>query len=239
MKSLKKFIPMPTFHEINYLSGCSPTDQAGLTSFSRNQAFSKTESTATDKLSWIKNALQRWAQLFNTGSHPQLTQASNAISAPSNPDTFSQKQTIAEACACPDKEWVPLIKARKHVDQDLDSKMAHPSDTNQANLAGQAILCVGGRAALYPDYLRLVETAGGCFMSYRTSPDNNQNHLESLLDRVNMVICPVDCINHDDYFAVKRHCKLTGKACAFLSHSSLPTFREALKMLITRSSKKQ
>lgn len=74
-------------------------------------------------------------------------------------------------------------------------------------------------------------------MAYRASPDNTTDYLQTLLNRVNMVICPVDCVSHNDYFTVKRYCKRTGKSCAFLAHSNLPTFKQGLEILINQSQK--
>lgn len=103
--------------------------------------------------------------------------------------------------------------------------------TNRQSLAGQSILCVGGRAALYPEYHRLIETAGGHFMVYRGGAQSNTNCLLALLDCIGMVICPADCINHEDFFTVKRYCQRTGKYCAILERSNLATFGKAVEIL--------
>lgn len=99
------------------------------------------------------------------------------------------------------------------------------------DFAGRCILCVGGRAALYPEYRRLVETSGGKLLIYRNAPQGNEVHLPALLSCVDMVVCPVDCINHQAFFAVKRYCKHTGKPCVLLDRSGLPTFRKGIAAL--------
>lgn len=99
-------------------------------------------------------------------------------------------------------------------------------------LADQSILCIGGRAALYADYHRLVEAAGGHLMIFRSGVHNNTDCLYALLDRVNIVICPVDCINHTDFLAVRRYCQRTRKYCAMLQRSDLVTFGKAVETLI-------
>ena len=38
------------------------------------------------------------------------------------------------------------------------------------DLAGRRVLCVGGRAALYPEYHRMVEASGGKLLIYRRRP---------------------------------------------------------------------
>lgn len=100
------------------------------------------------------------------------------------------------------------------------------------SLADQSILCIGGRAALYADYHRLIEAAGGHLMIFRSGTQNNTDCLHALLDRVNIVICPVDCINHMDFLAVRRYCQRTCKYCAMLQRSDLATFGKAVETLI-------
>lgn len=99
------------------------------------------------------------------------------------------------------------------------------------HLVDQSVLCIGGRAALYPDYHRLIEAAGGHFMAFRSSVQDNTNCLLALLDCVNIVICPADCINHEDFFTVRRYCQRTRKYCAILERSDLATFRKAVEIL--------
>lgn len=105
------------------------------------------------------------------------------------------------------------------------------SSYGDSNLGGLCILCVGGRAALYPAYRRLVETSGGNFLIYRGDPREKISYLLTLLIRADAVICPIDCINHGVYFAVKRYCKRFGKPCALLKRSCLPTFRNGVAVL--------
>jgi hypothetical protein len=100
-------------------------------------------------------------------------------------------------------------------------------------LAGLCILCVGGRAALYPSYRSLVEGSGGRFLIYRGDRHDAAGHLPALLLRVDAVICPVDCVNHASFFHVKQHCMRFSKPCALLERSSLPAFRRGIEMLIT------
>lgn len=112
------------------------------------------------------------------------------------------------------------------------------------DLAGQSVLCVGGRARLYREYRQLVKAYGGDLVICRSSRteadaregDNTESHpagghLDALLDRADMVVCPIDCIDHNDYFAVRHYCKRTGKPCAFLRRSCLPSFCKGVEIL--------
>jgi hypothetical protein len=67
------------------------------------------------------------------------------------------------------------------------------------------------------------------------SPSTQPDQLNKLLDQAHMVICPVDCISHEDFFLVKNYCALTGKICTFLARSTLLNFQQGLKMLINLS----
>ncbi len=103
--------------------------------------------------------------------------------------------------------------------------------TGRHHLAGRSVLCIGGRAALYPDYHRLIEAAGGHFIVFRGGAQDNTECLLALLDCVNIVICPADCINHEDFFTVRRYCQRTRKYCAILARSDLATFSKAVENL--------
>lgn len=102
---------------------------------------------------------------------------------------------------------------------------------NDHHLAGQSVLCIGGRAALYPNYHQLIEAAGGHFMVFRGGTQDNSECLLALLTRVDSIICPVDCINHEDFFTVRRYCQRTGKNCVMLERSDLVTFGKAVEIL--------
>lgn len=128
---------------------------------------------------------------------------------------------------------IPLIKEKQI--NPLSLIFANFKSSNKTEgLAGKIVLCIGGRVALYSDYQELVEIAGGNFIGYRGA-DMQSDQLKKLLDQANMVICPVDCINHEDFFFVKNYCAITGKICTFLARSTLLNFQQGLKILINLS----
>jgi hypothetical protein len=101
----------------------------------------------------------------------------------------------------------------------------------RSGIGGRCVLCVGGRAALYPEYRRVVETSGGKLVIYRNMPQGPGHHLPVLLDHADMVVCPVDCVNHTAFFTVKRYCRHSGKPCVLLDRSNLSTFRKGIATL--------
>ncbi|SEN89729.1 hypothetical protein SAMN05216404_10875 [Nitrosospira multiformis] len=100
-----------------------------------------------------------------------------------------------------------------------------------SGIGGRCVLCVGGRAALYPEYRRVVEASGGKLVIYRNTPQGPGHHLPVLLDHADMVVCPVDCVNHTAFFTVKRYCRRSGKPCVLLDRSNLSTFRKGIATL--------
>lgn len=98
-------------------------------------------------------------------------------------------------------------------------------------IGGRCVLCVGGRAALYGEYRRVVEASGGRLVIYRNLPQGSENYLPVLLAHADMVVCPVDCVNHTAFFAVKHYCRRSGKPCVLLDRSNLPAFRKGIATL--------
>jgi hypothetical protein len=152
----------------------------------------------------------------------------------------TEAQVASEARKIGEPDWVPLVKVSAAPAAATTTELAWgcgTRDEEQAaqcagfDLAGSCVLCVDGRAALYPAYRRIVETWGGNLLIYRSSPPSGVNHLPALLSHADMVVCPVDCINHNTYFTVKRYCKRSGKPCVLLDRSGLPTFRKGVETL--------
>lgn len=134
--------------------------------------------------------------------------------------------------------WTPLIKTNTT----LYSAASTPSHfdcnkirinhcTNNSELSEKYVLCIGGRSRLYQEYRCLVESLGGNLLIYRGNQKGDADHLPTLLTCADMVICPVDCVNHETYFAVKYFCNKSGKPCALLDRSDLPTFRKGIEIL--------
>ena len=102
-----------------------------------------------------------------------------------------------------------------------------------AGLSGRCVLCIDGRAALYSEYRRAVEASGGNLLIYRSKPqrDAERQPLPALLEQADMVICPVDCVNHQAFYTVKRYCQYSGTPCVLLERSGLSTFQSGIAAL--------
>src|SRR5687768_11841511 len=152
----------------------------------------------------------------------------------------AEARVASEAGKIEEHDWVPLVKVSAAPATATTTAPAWgcgARDEEQAalcagfDLAGSCVLCVGGRARLYPAYRRMVETSGGNLLIYRSGPPSGADHLPALLAHADMVVCPVDCINHYTYFTVKRYCKRSGKPCVLLDRSGLSTFRKGVETL--------
>ena len=136
-------------------------------------------------------------------------------------------------------DWTPLIKANTTLPSVACTSSHSTCNEIRINhrticpeLSEKYVLCIGGRGRLYPKYRCLVESLGGNLLIYRGNQKGDTDHLPTLLTCADMVICPVDCVNHETYFAVKYFCKKSGKPCALLDRSDLPTFRKGIETLI-------
>lgn len=118
-------------------------------------------------------------------------------------------------------EWMPIIKATTQIE----------NSNTRYSLKGRSILCVGGQAKHYPAYHALVKAADGHLLTFHGNSNDCIEQLHKLLERVDMVICPIDCINHEAYFIVKRYCQYSGKHCALLDRSQTTVFQKGIEKL--------
>ena len=121
---------------------------------------------------------------------------------------------------------IPFVKSTTQVKR-------NDHHINTSHLAGQSVLCVGGRIKLYPQYREFVKALNGNLMTFHGDTNDCLDHLHHLLERADLIICPVDCINHHAFFIVKYYCKYTGKPCVLLDRSWSATFHKGLELLTT------
>lgn len=134
-------------------------------------------------------------------------------------------------------EWQPLQRRAAVASPPPDAAAcaqcdgADSADCAACDLTGCCVLCVGGRAALYPEYRQLVERAGGQLLVHDGGREDRMDRLPALLSRADIVICPTDNVSHNAYYAVKRYCKRYGKPCALLERSGMSTFSKGVQAL--------
>jgi hypothetical protein len=165
-------------------------------------------------------------------------------------DLLERKLAAAGISVPHETDWVPLVKTPVASCGGLSAttqragRAATASSERTAcdrkkailkgnfDLAARNVLCVGGKVALYPEYRRLVEASGATLFFYRGDPrPTSGQRLSKLLAQADMVVCPVDCVNHEAYFTAKRYCKYSGTPCVLLDRSDISTFREGVAAL--------
>jgi hypothetical protein len=157
---------------------------------------------------------------------------------------LERKLADAHISVSHETDWVPLVKTAFASRTAPTARAAMgPATCNEKratlegnfDLAAQKVLCVGGKAALYPEYRRVVEASGATLFFYRSDPrpasPTSGDGLPKLLSQVDMVVCPIDCVNHEAYFTAKRYCKYSGKPYVLLDRSDIPTFRKGVATL--------
>lgn len=123
-------------------------------------------------------------------------------------------------------DWTPLIKASSNNPNDMRS---HHYGT--AHLKNRSILCVGGRIKLYSQYERLIAARGGHFLAFHGDANDSLDHLLPLLEMADLIICPVDCVNHEAFLIAKRFCRCSQKPCVLLDRSDVRTFNAGIQAL--------
>ncbi|MBT9162051.1 MAG: hypothetical protein DDT27_00595 [Dehalococcoidia bacterium] len=113
----------------------------------------------------------------------------------------------------------PLAIGRIEGEQDI---------TQSPALNGKSVAFVGGLEGLLPHYRQTVEHLGGIFLAHSGKYAQGKQEIEKLVDKADVVFCPVDINSHHACRHCKRICKLTGKPCYFLRSASLSMFRREL-----------
>ena len=87
---------------------------------------------------------------------------------------------------------------------------SHGAQTRQASLdsvRGKRIVYVGGRPSSNAALKRLVEAAGGDFVVHDGGVEDRKGLLAAALPVADIVVFPVDCVDHDSMNTLKRVCE--------------------------------
>ncbi|CAE6824567.1 hypothetical protein R69619_06271 [Paraburkholderia nemoris] len=87
---------------------------------------------------------------------------------------------------------------------------SHGAQTRQASLdsvRGKRIVYVGGRPGSNAALKRLVEAAGGDFVVHDGGVEDRKGLLAAALPGADIVVFPVDCVDHDSMNTLKRVCE--------------------------------
>jgi hypothetical protein len=98
-------------------------------------------------------------------------------------------------------------------------------------LQGKRIVYVGGRPGSNSALRRLVETAGGEMTVHDGGIEDRKGLLAAALPNADMVVFPVDCIDHDSMNMLKRVCERSQVAYYPLRTASVASFVELIGRL--------
>jgi hypothetical protein len=98
----------------------------------------------------------------------------------------------------------------------------------EAHLRGRRILYVGGRPSSTPAIRSLVQRCGGDFQRHDGGFEDRKGLLASAVAAADLVVFPVDCIDHDSVTNLKRLCARQSVAFVPMRNASVTCFAAAV-----------
>lgn len=99
------------------------------------------------------------------------------------------------------------------------------------NLSGRRLLYVGGRPSSGAAIRDLVQRHGGTYQRHDGGLEGRKGLLTAALAWADLVVFPVDCVDHDSALALKRSCLRQGRPFVPLRSASVASFAAALTAL--------
>lgn len=99
------------------------------------------------------------------------------------------------------------------------------------DFCGKTILYVGGHHKMIPHYKKLIEQSGGTFMHHDGGKETSRRQLPGMLNKADLVLCPIDCVSHDACLCVKKMCKRYQKPFVLMRNSGIATLAKGLNDL--------
>lgn len=114
-----------------------------------------------------------------------------------------------------------------------DAEAGCGGDCNRCDqpLSTRCVLYVGGRAALVQQYKALAERLGIRLIHHDGGQEEAVSRLPEMIQGVDAVVCPTDCVSHSAYYQLKSHCKRSGKPCLFFKGAGVSSFAVAMTRL--------
>jgi hypothetical protein len=120
-----------------------------------------------------------------------------------------------------------LAAAEAQLREDHDSETDESSALRGA-LVGRRLLYVGGRPSSNPAIRDLVVRSGGQYQRHDGGIEDRKGLLASALSWADLVVFPVDCVDHDSAQALKRACVRQGTHFVPLRSASVASFAAAI-----------
>ena len=97
--------------------------------------------------------------------------------------------------------------------------------------APRNILYVGGRSAMASHYRQLAARIGIRLIHHYGGQEEALSRLPEMIQGVDAVLCPTDCISHSAYYQLKQHCKRHGTPCLFFRGAGVSSLAAAMERL--------
>lgn len=105
-----------------------------------------------------------------------------------------------------------------------------PLTATQDDIAGKSILYVGGRPHVLRHLKASVEARNASLLHHDGGMEQTTRSLEGMVERADIVVCPIDCISHDACLRVKSMCKQRCKPFLPLRNAGASSFHRALNL---------
>jgi archaellum component FlaC len=110
----------------------------------------------------------------------------------------------------------------------MEVQSPEPMQGSKSSLKGRTVAFIGGLESLIPCYKQMVESLGGVFCYHCGKCSQGKKEIEGLVDKADVVFCPVDINSHYACRCAKKACKLKNRPCYFMRSSGLISFRRRL-----------
>lgn len=136
--------------------------------------------------------------------HTQRREQAEAALQRAQNATAALQEQLGKALALVDALQVELHAVESELAANFDP--TDPDAVHHAVLATRRIVYVGGRPRSNQTIKAMVEAAGGELLVHDGGIEDRKGLLASALPRADMVVFPVDCIDHDSMSNLKRIC---------------------------------
>ncbi len=103
------------------------------------------------------------------------------------------------------------------------------SEDESLDLSGQSIAYVGGRPTTISNFRDLVENLNGTLIHHDGGIQDNMKSLTGVLNRADIVLCPIECVSHGACNKAKSYCKRTAKPFVPLRSTGISSLISGLK----------
>ncbi|MCY4219791.1 MAG: DUF2325 domain-containing protein [Gammaproteobacteria bacterium] len=139
------------------------------------------------------------------------------------------------------KDFATVVKKVKHLElestleqrseiQSRDNlEVSILSEYDSLDLTGKNIAYVGGRPTTIRNFRDLVENLNGTLIHHDGGIQDNMKSLTGVLNRADIVLCPVECVSHGACNKAKSYCKRTAKPFVPLRSTGISSLISGLK----------